>query len=282
MTRILQQHEYPVSPAPLGTQAAKAVTAILAVCWLASLAGCSSTSLQQPISGNSGPGGPTGYQQLDKGLTQTFVVCQHCLQPTRKTLWTAEASADATEAGKPVSQDQPTPVNTGTKHAATQPAEVITNATVHFKSNSSALSDQAQDELRQFCDQPMSLDGVMVTGFTDATGTKARNQELAHQRAEQTSLFLKRCIPKHDGASVPVHEASRGNCCYVDSNATQQGRQRNRRAEISAEVNPSRIKLGERPIAEHIPPAQQTNQPQSSASEAMSTELSGSRTASHE
>lgn len=269
---------------PTRKRVCKAATALLTAGLLLSQAGCSTnTTLQQASTSSSESTGTIGYQQLDKGLTQTFVYCQRCLQPTRKVLWTPEPSTSGTTTTGEVQPHDLPPVPTA--NAAPKPTtEVITNTSVHFKSNSSALSAEAQDELRQFCDQPMELDGITVTGFTDATGTKTRNQQLAHQRAQQTSLFLKRCTPKSAGLSVPVHEVGKGNCCYVDTNATPQGRQRNRRAEVSAELKSADITSDQRQAVERkATSTQETNQSDSTVHvHAVNTGSGDTSTASHD
>lgn len=270
---------------PARKQLVKTATALLTICMLTSQVGCSTnTALPQPSTGLLKPSPPIGYQQLDKGLSLTYVYCERCLQPTRKILWTPDAPASEVNAAVGSSTPTPRPASMAVKATEPkQPSEVITNATVHFKSNSSTLTDQAQDELRQFCDQPMALDGITVTGFTDATGTKARNQELARQRAEQAGIFLKRCTPKQNGMSVPVHEVSKGSCCYVATNSSPAGRQRNRRAEISADLKRAQTTDHTKTSEQPVPRAQQDSQPQTAANtDKAGTALSATNTASHD
>lgn len=100
---------------------------------------------------------------------------------------------------------------------------------IGFPRGSSALTPDAVDALR---DVLLTLGGtesrVLVSGFTDSLGSEALNDELAQRRANRVAEFLK------DGGVAPGRIASdaEGRCCYVGSNATAEGRARNRRVDI--------------------------------------------------
>lgn len=70
-------------------------------------------------------------------------------------------------------------------------------------------------------------DLLLIKGYTDDVGGAAYNDRLALRRAEAVADALKR-----RGVKNPMEIEARGKCCYVASNATEQGRAENRRAEV--------------------------------------------------
>ena len=72
-------------------------------------------------------------------------------------------------------------------------------------------------------------DPIRITGYTDATGLKERNDVLSEQRAKVVADFIK--ITKGIMLSPKVVQG-KGLCCYAEANETAEGRVKNRRAEI--------------------------------------------------
>jgi outer membrane protein OmpA-like peptidoglycan-associated protein len=70
-------------------------------------------------------------------------------------------------------------------------------------------------------------DLLLIKGYTDDVGGAAYNDRLAWRRAEAVADALMR-----RGIKNPMEIEARGKCCYVASNATEQGRAENRRAEV--------------------------------------------------
>jgi outer membrane protein OmpA-like peptidoglycan-associated protein len=70
-------------------------------------------------------------------------------------------------------------------------------------------------------------DLLVIKGYTDDVGETAYNDRLALRRAEAVADAIKR-----RGIKNPMEIEARGKCCYVASNATEQGRAENRRAEV--------------------------------------------------
>jgi len=74
---------------------------------------------------------------------------------------------------------------------------------------------------------------LLIVGHTDALGTSQYNQDLSTRRASAASLYLVR-----EGiASSRLHTSGRGEMEAVGSNATEAGRQANRRIEVAIYAN---------------------------------------------
>ncbi len=75
---------------------------------------------------------------------------------------------------------------------------------------------------------------VMVSGHTDSVGTDEYNQRLGQERAQEVGAYVERYL-KSRGVQLrnPLVMRSFGETQHVASNATEEGRQRNRRVVIS-------------------------------------------------
>lgn len=104
---------------------------------------------------------------------------------------------------------------------------------IEFETGSARFTPAAQPVLEQLLDQ-VAVSGlaVQVSGHTDAVGDPAANLALSKRRAEAVSAWLQANAP----SSFP-HERVRtrayGDAQPVASNATADGRARNRRVEIA-------------------------------------------------
>ena len=86
--------------------------------------------------------------------------------------------------------------------------------------NLRTLGDQLQDEART---------EVMIVGHTDSQGTGAYNQDLSERRARSAAAYL-----TSQGVSRSrLTPTGRGEREPVASNASEEGRQQNRRVEIA-------------------------------------------------
>lgn len=200
------------------------VLTLLATCLLF---GCAQLSQGEGAAPDRAPVA-SGYQQLDKGASQAYVYCQPCVQHTPKTLSAAPLVERARAEQKTADTAS---LARAPSHAASAPEEAIVSLAVHFDSDSAKLDQAAQETLKAYCQAATTLDGVTVTGHTDATGSSARNQVLAQQRASSTSQFLRVCAEQL-GKPVHVIEQAHAACCYAATNDTPQGRAMNRRADI--------------------------------------------------
>jgi len=102
---------------------------------------------------------------------------------------------------------------------------------VLFPTNSSYLTEQSKTALQEFVNLAASYPdaAIQVDGHTDATGTEEYNQWLSEKRAVSVKAYLEtlgiagsRISTKGYGQSQPI-----------DSNKTKEGRQKNRRVEIT-------------------------------------------------
>lgn len=73
-----------------------------------------------------------------------------------------------------------------------------------------------------------SGDSIMLTGHTDADGTDEYNQELGLERA----MAFKRSLTRRNVPEAQIMVESKGRSMPIESNETEEGRQKNRRVEL--------------------------------------------------
>jgi outer membrane protein OmpA-like peptidoglycan-associated protein len=108
------------------------------------------------------------------------------------------------------------------------------NENVLFDEGKSTIRPQAEANLKQIAasiGKRYGTGNVRVYGHTDAVGSAGSNKELAEQRAEAVRAWLAKNGNIGEG-KISVHPV--GESQPVASNATEQGRQKNRRVEIVA------------------------------------------------
>jgi len=107
---------------------------------------------------------------------------------------------------------------------------VTLRGTPHFEVGSAQLTPEARDALapiaRLLADFRSSF--VSVHGHTDATGDEAQNLRLSQQRAAAVARLLVSAGVARERLLVVGHGQSRP----IDSNDSDEGRQRNRRVEL--------------------------------------------------
>lgn len=115
--------------------------------------------------------------------------------------------------------------------------DVKDTATVYFRLNSSALSDEAKKDLDALAQKAQTQKGYMldVEGFADATGKAATNQALSEARANAVIHYLEQ------QANIPVRRilapTGMGTSHEVADNTTAKGRKMNRRVEVKILVS---------------------------------------------
>lgn len=115
--------------------------------------------------------------------------------------------------------------------------EVAGSATVYFKTNSSALSDQAKQDLDSLAQKAQSSKGyvIEIAGYADTTGKAALNQALSDRRADAVTRYLEQ------QGNIPIHRiltpTGMGTSHEAADNNTPQGRKMNRRVEVKLLVN---------------------------------------------
>lgn len=102
-----------------------------------------------------------------------------------------------------------------------------------FDTDQATLRSDAADKLKQVTasiQKRYNGGQVRIYGYTDAEGSASHNQELSKQRAEAVKNWLTQ--NGMNAANLSVH--ARGENNPVASNATEEGKQQNRRVEIIA------------------------------------------------
>lgn len=107
--------------------------------------------------------------------------------------------------------------------------------TLLFHEGEATLTEEASKALDGMFDQIKEVDPltfrIVVAGYTDGTGSKEKNAKLAEERAAAIADYFKqKGIP--DGRIIA---GGRPLCCYVAPNDTEEGRAKNRRAEVFVE-----------------------------------------------
>ncbi len=109
--------------------------------------------------------------------------------------------------------------------------QVTFDSGILFDVNSSQLRTAAQNNLRELTESLEEYEGtdVLVVGHTDSTGDAAFNQGLSERRADSARNFLVGAGLESDRVTA----VGRGEDEPVTTNATDAGRQANRRVEIA-------------------------------------------------
>jgi outer membrane protein OmpA-like peptidoglycan-associated protein len=91
------------------------------------------------------------------------------------------------------------------------------------------LTSEAKTAIREALPRVRSAERVVIAGRTDSVGDTSANQAIALARAISVKDYIAEVAPDIAG-SIAID--ARGNCCFVASNSTQDGRFKNRRVEI--------------------------------------------------
>jgi OOP family OmpA-OmpF porin len=156
----------------------------------------------------------------------------HCIssgsgENVRTSAWTAEEAAVAcgatvAAAAEPAPEPMPTPVS-----------ETITlSAGALFDFDKSTIKPDAAAQLDEFAariGRLSSVDSVSVVGHTDSVGTDAYNEKLSMRRASSVSDYL---VGRGVNAAV-INTSGMGESQPVADNSTADGREQNRRVEIT-------------------------------------------------
>jgi outer membrane protein OmpA-like peptidoglycan-associated protein len=109
-------------------------------------------------------------------------------------------------------------------------------AGIYFDTNSSELSTESDKTIASIADilSRRSDWRVTIEGHTDSIGTTASNERLSQDRAKAVE---QRLVSRHRVASSRIRSAGYGESKPLESNATLEGRARNRRVEITRPCN---------------------------------------------
>lgn len=107
----------------------------------------------------------------------------------------------------------------------------VASDNVLFALNSSTLNDKAKAALDQLAQKltPLGTYVIEVEGFTDSTGSVARNLELSRKRADSVVRYL---MVEHQVPLHRIHVLGLGEDKPAADNKTRAGREENRRVEL--------------------------------------------------
>ncbi len=116
-----------------------------------------------------------------------------------------------------------------------------------FPFNSTEILPQGRANLQELANslQKYATSDLLIVGHTDSVGTDAYNMDLSQRRAEAASSYLQSL----GVSSARIRTSGRGKTEPVQSNDTEEGRQRNRRVEVAIYANEAyrnQVKRGSR------------------------------------
>ena len=114
-----------------------------------------------------------------------------------------------------------------------KPIKAFSLNIANFGVNEYSLTEKAREEIRKQAKEIRQFDfrKITVEGHTDSTGSEETNERLSRQRAESVYReFMLNGIP-----AEKINFVGFGSSMPIDTNATKEGRERNRRTEIFVE-----------------------------------------------
>jgi NitT/TauT family transport system substrate-binding protein len=108
---------------------------------------------------------------------------------------------------------------------------------IYFDPNSATMSLDSRQVVDEIGGQMRAYENTVVDieGNTDSTGSRPYNMQLSHQRADAVKQYL---IDKYGFPATRLRTAGNGPDKPIDSNATAEGREKNRRTDIKLYANP--------------------------------------------
>lgn len=115
--------------------------------------------------------------------------------------------------------------------------DVQETVAVTFRVNSAVLSPEAKSQLDQFAEKTSGARGFMieVSGYTDATGSEAKNYRLSRDRADAVVQYL--AVNHKIPSRRFITPMGYGKTSFVADNTTAAGRAQNRRVEVKMLAN---------------------------------------------
>src|SRR5882724_8817631 len=109
---------------------------------------------------------------------------------------------------------------------------------IYFDPNSSSMSLDSRAIVDELAGTMRAYENTVVDidGNTDSTGTRAYNIQLSHARADEVKKYL---MEKYGFPAQRLRTAGNGPDKPLDSNATAEGREKNRRTDIKVYANPA-------------------------------------------
>lgn len=117
--------------------------------------------------------------------------------------------------------------------APTPVRKITLQGDTNFEVNSAVLSPGAQEQLERFVESNRHVDihRLTIAGYTDSTGSDALNNRLSAARARAVQVWL----ASHGLRAQSYDVQGYGKASPVASNATVEGRAKNRRVEVQTD-----------------------------------------------
>lgn len=108
---------------------------------------------------------------------------------------------------------------------------------IYFEPNSSHMSMDSRAIVDELAGTMRAYENTIVDieGNTDSTGSRAYNIQLSHARADEVRNYL---VQKYGFPAVRLRTAGNGPDKPLQTNATSEGREKNRRTDIKVYANP--------------------------------------------
>jgi OmpA-OmpF porin, OOP family len=154
-----------------------------------------------------------------------------------------EVNRKAQAAGQQADQAQTLATSASTRVDALQTTvanldnyRVVNQASVQFGFDKDSLTKDAKDALDQLATNVPNTKGYIITveGATDSTGDAEYNYALSQRRADAVIQYL---ASQHNVPAYKIYLIGLGKDKPVDSNATREGRAKNRRVDVRLMTN---------------------------------------------
>ncbi|WP_322009716.1 OmpA family protein [Paraburkholderia sp. J12] len=219
---------------------------------VAALAGC--TAASGPTHTNYAvtlPDGGSAHRVTCYGLLENSNTCVKeaesiCKdQPVR--LLQGEALSGSTSGGRPDDRNilfecgdrtpQPASVPTSVPAVTLPPTVIVLSGDAYFDTAQATLTPLARVELDRLIEEAkgVSINSVAVYGYTDSVGSADYNQALSERRAAAVATYLN----DHGLMAKKFAHVGYGKEHPIDTNATPEGRARNRRVEVFLDLDKS-------------------------------------------
>lgn len=182
------------------------------------------------------PGANSDYNnifQMAQDMYRELLIIKHTNNPEesvdRRFIEKLSGSFSTASSEAPIEYKQP---SKGTVPLATQ------HRSIYFEPNSSHMSLDSRAVVDELAVMMRAYENTVVDieGNTDSTGSRPYNLQLSHARADEVRKYL---IEKYGFPSARLHTAGNGPDKPMDTNATPEGREKNRRTDIKVYANPS-------------------------------------------
>jgi NitT/TauT family transport system substrate-binding protein len=182
------------------------------------------------------PGSNSDYDNIlsmAQDMYRDLRIIKHTFNPEdsldRRYIEKLSGSFSMASSEAPIEYKQP---SAGATPIATQHRSIFFDPnSSHMSMDSRAIVDELAGTMRAYENTVVDIEGN-----TDSTGSRAYNVQLSHARADEVKNYL---IQKYQFPVARLRTAGNGPDKPIDTNATPEGREKNRRTDIKVYANPS-------------------------------------------